>query len=121
MLTKRQKHRLQTLLPDGKPKYVRIYDNDGESIDRYTVVFSGNYTSKTGGEHVVLAMNGRPFHPQGFGQHCNSMEIIDAPQGWAPAIGRKCHLGRRIEWEDLPEDCRTFVLREYRELWDLPK
>lgn len=111
-------NRQTRLLPNGKPKYVRVYDNGGESIDHYTVVFSGNYPGRNG-ECTYLSMNGAPFHPQGFCQHGAARFIIDAPQGWAPAIGRKCHLGIRIPFATLPDDCQTVVLRDYKELWKL--
>ena len=111
--------RVARLLPNGKPKYIRVYDQE-EAIDRYTVVFTGRYTSKTGGEHWYVGMNARPFHPQGYGQHGGSRDIIDAPNGkWPPAIGRKCHLGKRIEWEDLPPDCQKLVMQDYCNLWDI--
>jgi hypothetical protein len=42
-------NRLLSLMPNGVPKYVRVYDNGGKSFDRYTVVFTGRYTHKTGG------------------------------------------------------------------------
>ena len=110
-MTKKQERRLQSLLPNGKPKYVRVYDNQGETIDRYTVVFTGRYGHKTGGETWVLGMNCAPFHPQGFGQHCPCTNRPDYP-----TYG---HLGKKIKFEDLPKDCQTLVLNDYRDLWDL--
>lgn len=120
-MTKQQ--RIENLLPGGKPKYVRIYDNAGtenESCDHYTVVFSGHYTHKTGGQHWVLGMSGEPYHPQGIGMHCEYDQIVDAPNGFAPAIGRKCHLGKRIPFDQLPPDCKDLVLHDYCYLWDIP-
>jgi hypothetical protein len=39
---------------------------------------------------------------------------------WAgPSIGRRCCLGVRIRFEDLPEDCQKCVLQDYEYLWDL--
>ena len=121
MWTNKQRKRVAALLPDGIPKYVRCYDDGGESIDRYTVVFTGNYAGRNR-ECSYLAMNAAPFHPQGFGQHGSSPDVIDSVNGsWGGvSIGRKCHLGTRIPFADLPEDCRTLTLRDYRELWDLP-
>ena len=112
--------RAERLMPNGLPRWIRVYDNGGETADRYTVVFTGLRT----GWHQLLSMSGAPFHPQGV---CLSSEIetykrVDTPQGWElpPAIGRKHPaLGRRIRFEDLPEDCRTVVLRDYRELWNI--
>jgi hypothetical protein len=112
--------RINNLLPDGKPRWVRVYDNGGETIDRYTVVFTGHYTHKTGREHWVLGMNDSPFHPQGFGQHSSYPYQIDATDGkWPPAIGRKNHLGKRIIFDDLPTDCKKLVLSDYKDLWDV--
>ncbi len=111
-------------MPSGVPRWIRIYDNDGESIDRFSVVFTGRFPKDHGPygtEHPYLAMNAAPFHPQGFGQHGSTWNSpADTKDGkWAPAVGRKCHLGRRIEWEDLPEDCQTFVLDNYRAIWSI--
>jgi hypothetical protein len=112
--------RQATLLPDGIPRWVRIYDNGGESIDRYTAVFTGRYRHKTAGQVQYVGMNAAPFHPQGFGQHGESPDPIDTNRwGFAPAMGRKNHLGTRIVFTDLPPDCQRLVLSDYRDLWDL--
>jgi len=102
--------RLQNIFPDGKPKYVRCYDNGGESADRYTVVFTGNYTSKTSGEHWYLGMSGQPFHPQGIGQHGSSPTQIDKP--------KYSHLGKKVTFENLPSEVQKCVNQTYLYLWD---
>lgn len=118
-MTKKEE-RKNRLLPDNKPRWVRCYDNENESLDRYTVVFTGRYTHKTEKQHIYLSMDDSPFHPQGIGQHGESPYQIDALDGkWPPAIGRKNHLGKRIKFEDLPADCRKCVLQDYKYLWDL--
>jgi hypothetical protein len=99
------------LLSDGSPKYVRCYDNTGETIDRYTVVFTGRYTHKTNDEFWNLSMSGAPFHPQGFGQHGFGDRPIDRPT--------YSHLGRKIAFTSLPEDCQKLVLQDYLYLWDI--
>ena len=108
--------RKDRLLPNGLPRYVRCYDNGGTdkpggSIDRYTAVFTGNYRKKTGGEFLYIGMNGSPFDPQGFGQHGSHSSRIDRP--------RHRHIGKRIGFLDLPQDCRILVLHDYLDLWDL--
>jgi hypothetical protein len=115
--------RLASLLPNGLPRYVRCYDNGGVdmggSFDRYTVVFTGRYRGK--GWFQYLAMNSAPFHPQGFGQHGENITQIDVnASGFAPAIGRKNHLGKRIPFSELPPDCKNLVLKDYRNIWSLP-
>jgi hypothetical protein len=110
-MNKKYLERKERLLPDGRPRYIRCYDNMGESADRYTVVFTGNYTHLTVRSHWYLAMNAAPFHPQGFGQHGFSGTPIDRPA--------YAHLGKKISFDNLPEDCKTFVLQEYVYMWDI--
>jgi hypothetical protein len=45
-------------------------------------------------------MSSIPFHPQGFGQYSTCQ------------LGR--HLGKRIDFEDLPEDCQKLVKQDLR-------
>lgn len=99
------------LMPGGVPRYIRCYDNGGESLDNFTVVFTGNYRHKTGGEYWYTAMNSAPYHPQGIGQHGNSRKPIDRPKSG--------HLGKRISFRDLPSDCQSLVIRDYEYLWDI--
>lgn len=136
-MTKHQQERRKRLLPNGVPRYVRCYDNGGESADRYTVVFTGNYPKGDGinKEFGYRAMSGSPCHPQGVGLWGSigpwssppwngPVDTIGFKNGkrcyvWPPAIGRKCHLGKRIHFKDLPEECRKLVLQDYLEVWNL--
>lgn len=95
--------------PMKTPRYIRCYDNGGETIDRYTVVYTGNYRRKTSGQYFCVGMSAWPFHPQGFGQYGESRTPIDRP--------RSRHLGRHIEFEELPVDCQKLVQQDYVELW----
>lgn len=115
-----QKKRYDLLLPKGIPRYVRIYDNEGKTADCYTCVFGGRYTRKTGGSYWYSSFSVDPFHPQGIGQHGDSPTQIDvAPGAWSGvSIGRMCHLGRRIKFEDLPENGQKFVMQDYLYLND---
>ena len=124
-LTKRQVNRLKALLPGGTPRYVRCYDNGGETCDRYTVVYSGkagavHYPGR-GMEYSYRGMSTYPFHPQGFGMWGSTKDKpCDVDRwGFPPALGRKCHLGKRIPFAELPPDCRKLVLQDYREIWNL--
>lgn len=112
--------RREKFMPGNIPKWIRCYDNGGETADQYTVVFTGRYRDdKTGGQFMYLGMNDRPLHPQGIGQHGWSNVQIDAPNGWALPIGRKHRLGKRIPFEHLPRDCRRLVMHDYLYLHDL--
>ena len=103
------KTRIERLMPNGVPRYVRCYDNDGQTFDRYTVVFTGNYKGRKGCNY--LAMSEHPTHPQGLGQHGWSNHIIDRPI--------YSHLGERIKFEQLPEDCKGVVISDYVEIWGI--
>lgn len=120
--------RLRRLLPNNYPRYVRVYDNGGESADRYTVVFTGKYNSigrSRGSSRADVAywhigMSENPFHPQGVCLWDSHTRIIDlGKDSFPPKIGAKCHLGKRIQWHQLPEECQKAALHAYRELWNL--
>ena len=99
--------RKEQFMPNGIPKHVRIYDNFGETFDRYTVVFTGRYKGRNGCDYV--GMSEHPYHPQGFGQHGWSQDVIDYPS--------YKHLGKKIKFTDLPEDCQRAVIEDYEEIW----
>jgi hypothetical protein len=118
-MNKRTAQRVKSLLPNGAPKCVRCYDNGGTTADRYTVVYTGNYRGN--GNFQYVGMSALPFHPQGFGQHGEHTQQIDVNQwGYAPAMGRTNRLGKRIPFCELPPDCQTLVLSDYRSIWSLP-
>ena len=108
----RAKARVDAFMKDGVPRKIRVYDNGGTSADRYTVVFTGNYRKKTLGEFWYVGMSSAPFHPQGVGMHGTHPRQIDYP-----TYG---HLGKKIKFVDLPEDCQRLIFQDYRYLWDLP-
>jgi hypothetical protein len=92
---------------------VRCYDNGGAdaengTFDRYTVVFTGRYRRYTGGHQMYVGMSSNPFAAQGFGQHGSSATDIDRPT--------YSHLGKRIEFTDLPQDCQLLVMSDAQEL-----
>jgi hypothetical protein len=73
---------------------VRVYDNGGDSIDRYSVVIDGDdwKDSVSSGQVPMLALSegGR-----GVSQFTSGKE------------GK--HLGKQIKWEDLDEDTRNHI------------
>lgn len=111
MLKQHKQTRQEQLMPDGKPRYVQCYNNGGKTADQYTVVLTGRYRHKTWGEFWNICMSLHPFHPQGIGMHGTSKQRIDQPS--------YRHLGKRIKFDDLPEDCRKLILKDYKYLWDL--
>ena len=109
-MSKKQQSRLNRLFPNGKPKYVRCYDNGGKTQDRYTVVFTGHYTHKTGRQHIYLGMSENPFHPLGIGAHGENHAQIDYPV--------YSHLGKKIKFDNLPDECKKCVNQTYLYLWN---
>ena len=113
--------RQERLIPNGTPRYVRIYDNGGETADRFTVVYTGNYNNIGRNSrvdratpcptHYYVGMSEQPTHPQGVCLHSDTFFIIDQP-----TYG---HLGRKIKFADLPEACQQVVMRDYKEIWEI--
>lgn len=81
---------------NGHP--IRCYDIGESANDRYTVVYMDSPEPR--GMFQCLGMNAHPFHPQGFGQHS------------AATIGH--HLGKRVAFADLPQDCQRAVLQDLK-------
>jgi len=76
-----------------------IYDNGGKTIDRYTVYYDNPKDwGITAQIYPCVGMSAAPFHPQGFGQHSEGM------------LGK--HNGKRIKFEELPEDCQKLVKQD---------
>jgi hypothetical protein len=102
--------RRERLMPNGIPKWIRCYDDGGETIDRYTVVYT-KLSGDIGGLYV--GMSAAPYHPQGVCLHGQGDygRPIDRP-----TYG---HLGKKIQFNDLPDDCRKVVLNDYASLWGL--
>lgn len=117
--------RLNRLLPNGYPRYVRVYDNGGRTADRYIVVFSGRYGNRIprrDRQYYHLAMSENPLSPNGVCMLEGTDHIIDVDEKehrWAPSYGASNHLGKRIHWHTLPAPCIKAALHAYKELWDL--
>jgi len=112
--TKKQQDRWNNICPNGVPKWIRCYDNEGQTADRYTVVFTKKplYVESNGARGFsYLGMSGYPFHPQGIGMHGESP---NRPCD-RPTYG---HLGKKILFENLPEDCKKLTISDYLYLWN---
>lgn len=103
------KDRKQRLLPDGIPRYIRCYDNGGKTFDRFTCVFTGRYSGRSGCDY--LGMSSYPYSPLGFGQHGWNETVIDRP--------KYSHLGSPIDFKELPNDVQNCILETYEEFWKL--
>lgn len=79
-------------------KNVKIYDNGGKTFDRYTAIYMN--APECNGCYEARGMSANPFHPQGYGMSCS-------------AVPGK-HLGKRIKFEDLPEDCQKLIREDIK-------
>jgi hypothetical protein len=105
------------LTKSGNPRLINVYDNNGQTADRYTVCFTTtdelDYTPDTLDQFWYLTMSYNPFNPCGIGMHGESNYPIDSD-------GEDYdHLGKKIRYQDLPDDCKKLVLSDYVYLWDL--
>ena len=83
---------------------LRCYDNGGKTADRYTILpprYAKQYRENAPGMWQAIGANAAPFHPQGIGMH------VTATPG--------SHLGRRVHWDDLPEDVQRFARQSFPE------
>lgn len=82
--------------PDG---VLLIADNNGKTIDRYTVLYEPDeYT----GYFPVTDMSASPFHPQGV---CLHSEIPFRWSVWGTS-------SRVINYADLNEDCQRVIQQD---------
>lgn len=111
-----------------------IFDNGGESFDRFTII------EKKSGEMIGASLG--PFHPQGFGQHCgnvawdyftrtvgsNYMRRMerDDPKHYKRIIARKTteiiqefknegNLGKVVSFSTLPAPVQQFAKQSFAE------
>lgn len=77
-----------------KPKIIAVYDNGGETVDRYTVYFNVNF-NVSGTLKECLGMSSNPSHPQGFSQFSGGQ------------LGP--HNGKRTKFTDLPQHIQDHV------------
>jgi hypothetical protein len=80
---------------------VRVYDNGGETADRYTVVPQGPDYRERNGDQMMLGLSSNPTSPQGVSQWSSGQE--------GP------HLGKKIPFNKLPPEIQKHVLRRLSE------
>lgn len=88
------------------PRYIRVYDNQGETFDRYTIVFT---LKKVDGSFQNIGASGDSMNS--YYQRGYSRDQIDTPT--------YSHLGKKISFLDLPETLQTKVLEDYNFWWNL--
>lgn len=94
---------------DENPRYLRIYDYGGTHLDRYTIVFTGNYKGRDGICRYIACGDS----PDVYYQHMESEDIIDRPE--------HSHLGKAITFDELPPAIRSRIMEEYIDIWNYKK
>lgn len=83
-------------------KILSIHDNMGKTWDRYTIVIDAQWNRDNKKLLSCIGSNENPFyHTGGFWQHSSCMR------------GR--HLGKRIQFENLPFDVQKALVFEFRD------
>lgn len=81
-------------LGGDEPKKITVYDNGGETVDRYTVFIGED----------AYGMSDDPQSPQGFNQYTGYADDMDIPS-----------LGREVELSTLPEAVQNAILERSKE------
>ena len=83
-----------------KGKEVFVFDNEGRSFDRFTIVVKE--------DAMLFGASNHPFHPQGFGQFCGDTgypeDYIKRARGNPEWLGKETTL-----FSELPEDVQKYV------------
>lgn len=84
----------------NKPKKIKsIWDNEGETLDRYVIVLKEKKGWSDDYYPCIYSCH-QPASPQGV-------------SGWSD-VGEGEHLGKRINWADLPENVQEFVINQLK-------
>jgi len=101
----KKQERKERLMPNGNPRYLKCFDKEGP-IDRYTIVYTGRYKGRPLGIAEYLAMSETP---KSFCQH-----------GEMPSKNvTVAALGKKVNFESLPQICQDFVINEYCGIWKI--
>lgn len=81
-------------LESAPGEVIAVYDNQGKTADRYSVLLREWYDSDS---RLVscLCLSEMPSHPMGVSQYTSAM--------------RGAHLGRKLRWQDLPMEIQRHV------------
>tara|TARA_R110000772_G_scaffold46279_6_gene105704 strand:+ start:703 stop:999 length:297 start_codon:yes stop_codon:yes gene_type:complete len=91
----------------NSPKFIACYDSGPELLDRYTVVFTRPLKNTRGQRYYMyVGMSANPY--VGVGIHADSPERID---------GEGHSLGKKIQFKDLPLNCRKLVTEDYESFY----
>ena len=145
MTSKREVARIASLLPNGMPKKIRVYNNANgptPTFDNITVVFTGSYQNrmwvdgKTEESYEIPARtvtrhdgstyesaaytSSRRRTPRHVYLFCNDW-VICAHEESSDMVDRPTygHLGKKVAFATLTPELQKAVTEAYCELWDI--
>mgnify|MGYP000846824610 CR=1 FL=1 len=101
---------------NGVPLRLRVYDRGEIFYMRYMVVFSGNYTKSNGGQYAWINVD-----PSGVTNTQRGFSMPDENFFQKIQVGEICRYGKRVNYQDLPQNVQEKVMDVYCELWNIPK
>jgi hypothetical protein len=95
-------------------KLIRVFDNDGETWDRYTVIIGrASAIVPDIGTADVYGMSADPLSPQGFNQY--SGEIGELPAVIDALAGKASVIGKEIELVKAPPRVRAAIAKRLKD------
>lgn len=87
-----------TVMKNGKRYVCRIFDNGGETLDRYTIALKGERDTMGRMYYPYLASSDHPFNS--LGQHGENSTFIHG----------RC-FGKRVSFDSVTADVQSFILQ----------
>lgn len=91
-------------MDDLKTKFdkldIVVWDNGGETMDRYTVLLDKQY---------VFGMSGSPSHPQGFNQYAGDINDWEVYSDYKHFISLWDKKEVRLNFEEVPESVKEAI------------
>jgi len=84
-----------------KNENIVVWDNGGETADRYTVVTEKQY---------VFGMSGNPFHPQGFSQFAGRIQDWKVYKDFDDFVSTWDKKETRLGIDEIPEEVQKAIL-----------
>jgi hypothetical protein len=89
-----------------RPKYMKVYDNGGATLDRYTIIYTRKKVNDR--EYLALKLSDEPddqFHNK------HTILLDKASSSNVPMAGKE------IPFEKLPHRCQEIAQEYYADLW----
>lgn len=120
-MSKNKRSRKEKLMPGGIPRHIRVYDDGPESTLRYTIVYTGKEVHDACGVYPYIILNELDGEtPDVEVNHSHKGIPLDMSGCTSVTrMGRKGFLGKRITFDDLPEQCQEIVVDHYCDHLDI--